>query len=104
MVQIYPKCETLAQIRDDLDGDLDSVIATLLALRKKYEAAGYSKLRIDITPYDDYGSATVDVELIGVRPETEAEANEREARVRAQLDQQERMARQQYEVLKAKFG
>jgi len=94
----------IADIRYDLDSTLDSAISKLQEHKRIHEADGFTDLEIDISPYDEYGSASVDVELYGFRMETNAEVEKRDAQEKATLRQAEANARRQYEALKAKFG
>ncbi|MDH7796377.1 MULTISPECIES: hypothetical protein [unclassified Beijerinckia] len=82
-------------IRYDLDGRKISEAIHFLTQSMQQ----HGDLRIDIEPYDDYGSATVEVRLEKPRPETDTEVARR---LQSEAVWQE-TRRRQYEQLKREF-
>jgi len=94
----------MADIRDNLEGPIERVIEALQNVKAKADAGGYSKVEIDLDARISYDDPFVEAEVYGFRLETEAEAEEREARAERSRLQQLDYARRQYEALKAQFG
>jgi hypothetical protein len=95
----------IADIKYDIEGDLDKAISFLQRAKTQYLKEGWSNIQIDIDTERDYGdSSYANVWLNGARAETEAEAKARIERAEQIKTYQERRDREQYEALKAKFG
>ena len=95
----------IADIKYEIDVDLDKAISNLQKLKTSHTREGWTNLRLDIDAQSDYGdSYYAHVNLIGDRMETAEEAIIREGTERQRAKFIEDRERDQYEQLRKKFG